>query len=56
VKGLKVNFQVFNLNDGQVRYYRTVYSGRRNSAPVSFYERQHQMVGPLFTLTIQGTF
>lgn len=56
VKGLKVNFQVFNLNDGHVRNYRTVYSGRRNSAPVSFYERQHQMVGPLFTLTIQGTF
>jgi outer membrane receptor for ferrienterochelin and colicins len=56
VKGLKVNFQVFNLNDGHVRNYRTVYSGRRNGAPVSFYERQHQMVGPLFTLTIQGTF
>lgn len=56
VKGLKVNFQVFNLNDGHVRNYRTVYSGRRSTAPVSFYERQHQMVGPLFTLTVQGTF
>ncbi|WBY09310.1 TonB-dependent receptor plug domain-containing protein [Sphingomonas sp. 7/4-4] len=56
VKGLKVNFQVFNLNDGHVRNYRTVYSGRRSTAPVSFYERQHQMVGPIFTLTVQGTF
>jgi outer membrane receptor for ferrienterochelin and colicins len=56
VKGLKVNFQVFNLNDGHVRNYRTVYSGRRSNAPVSFYERQHQMVGPIFTLTVQGTF
>jgi outer membrane receptor for ferrienterochelin and colicins len=56
VQGLKVNFQVFNLNDGHVRNYRTVYSGRRSSAPVSFYERQHQMVGPILTLTVQGTF
>ena len=56
VKGLKVNFQVFNINDGHVRYYRTVYSGYRNNAPVVFLERQHQRVGPIFTLTIKGSF
>lgn len=56
VKGLKVNFQVFNLNNGHVRNYRTVYSGRRNGAPVSFFERQHQRVGPIFTLSVQGSF
>jgi len=56
VRGMKVNFQVFNLNDGHVRYWRDVYSGRRNAAPLAFLERQHQRVGPIFTLTISGTF
>lgn len=56
VRGMKVNFQVFNLNDGHVRYWRDVYSGRRNVAPLAFLERQHQRVGPIFTLTISGTF
>lgn len=56
VGGLKVTFSVFNLNDGHVRFYRTVYAGRRDGAPVSFYERQHQEVGPIFTLTVRGTF
>lgn len=54
--GVKVNFQVFNINDGRVRFYRTVYSGRRNGAPIMFYERQHQVVGPIFTLTMSGSF
>lgn len=56
VRGMKVNFEVFNLNDGHVRYWRDVYSGRRNVAPLAFLERQHQRVGPIFTLTISGTF
>lgn len=54
--GVKVNFQVFNLNDGHVRFYRTIYSGRRNGAPVARYEVQHQRVGPIFTLTLSGSF
>jgi hypothetical protein len=56
VRGMKVNFEVFNLNDGHVRYWRDVYLGRRNIAPMAFLERQHQKVGPIFTLTISGTF
>ncbi|WP_157093871.1 TonB-dependent receptor plug domain-containing protein [Sphingomonas mali] len=56
VRGMKVNFEVFNLNDGHVRYWRDVYSGRRNAAPLAFLERQHQRVGPIFTLTVSGTF
>lgn len=56
VRGMKVNFEIFNLNDGHVRYWRDVYPGRRNVAPVAFLERQHQKVGPIFTLTISGTF
>lgn len=56
VKGAKVNFQIFNINDGRVRYWRNVYSGRRNVAPMAFVERQYQTVGPIFTLTISGKF
>jgi len=56
IRGLKVNFKVFNLNDGHYRYWRNVYTGRRNTAPLSFLERQHQMVGPIFTLTVTGKF
>jgi hypothetical protein len=56
VRGLKVDFEVFNLNDGHVRFWRDVYTGRRNVAPLSFLERQHQMVGPIFTLTVSGKF
>ncbi|MEO5492412.1 MAG: hypothetical protein ABIR08_00120 [Sphingomonas sp.] len=47
---------MFNLNNGHVRFYRTVYAGRRNVTPVSFFERQHQRVGPIFTLTVKGSF
>jgi len=56
VHGAKVNFEIFNINDGHVRYWRDVYSGRRNVAPLDFLERQHQMVGPIFTLTISKAF
>lgn len=56
VKGVKINFQVFNLNDGRVRFYRDVYPGRRTVAPISFLERQYQHVGPIFTLTVSGSF
>lgn len=54
--GLKIHGEVFNLNNGRVRYYRDVYTGRRTLAPLSFLERQHQLVGPLFSLSISGTF
>ncbi|MEO5868207.1 MAG: TonB-dependent receptor [Sphingomonas sp.] len=56
VAGLKVNFEVFNLNNGHVRYNRTVYTGRRNDTPIAFIERQHQFVGPIFTLKVSGSF
>lgn len=56
VRGLKVHAEIFNLNNGRVRYYRDVYAGRRAVAPISFLERQHQLVGPLFSLSISGSF
>jgi hypothetical protein len=56
VRGVKVNFEIFNINDGHVRYRRDVYAGRRNSSSLVFRERQHQMVGPIFLLTVSGMF
>ncbi|QKR99923.1 hypothetical protein F9288_09945 [Sphingomonas sp. CL5.1] len=56
VRGMKVKFRIFNINDGHVRYWRDVYSGRRTVAPLSFMERMHQMVGPIFTLTLSRRF
>jgi len=56
VHGFKINFEVFDLNDGHVRYWRNVYTGRRDLAPLAFLERQHQMVGPMFTLTLSRSF
>ena len=56
VHGMKVNFEIFNINDGHVRYRRDVYAGRRDIAPLTFRERLHQMVGPIFTLTLSGRF
>jgi hypothetical protein len=56
VHGMKVNFEIFNINDGHYRYRRDVYVGRRDSTPLFFLERQHQTVGPIFTLTLSGRF
>jgi hypothetical protein len=56
VHGAKVNFEIFNINNGHLRYRRDVYAGRRDVAPLLFRERLHQMVGPIFLLTVSGTF
>jgi hypothetical protein len=56
VMGLTVRFTVDNVPEGWHYFDRTVYSGFRDVAPVAFYERHHDLVGPLFTLSIKGTF
>ena len=53
---LKPMFPIPVINNGHVRYRRDVYSGRRDTAPLIFLERQRQMVGPIFTLTVSGKF
>ena len=54
--GLKVRFTVDNVFDGRHLVDRTVYSGFRDRAPVLFFERRNQLVGPIFDLSIKGTF
>jgi hypothetical protein len=56
IMGLKVRFTVDNVFNGRHLLYRHVYSGFRDRAPLSFYERHNQLVGPLFGLSVKGTF
>jgi len=53
---MKINFQIYNLNDGHTRYWRNVYTGRRDATPLASLERQRLVVGPIFKLAVSGTF
>ena len=54
--GLTVRFSVDNIIEGGHFYDRVVYSGFRDRAPVSFYEKHKDYIGPLFGLSVKGTF
>lgn len=54
--GMKWKFDAFNITDARNHFDRTVYTGRRNTAPVSFTEAQNQRVSQIFTLTVTKTF
>jgi hypothetical protein len=56
VMGLTVRFTVDNVPEGWHLFDRTVYSGFRDRAPIAFIEKHKDLVGPLFTLSIKGTF
>ena len=54
--GLTVRATVDNVFDGRHKGDRTVYSGYRDRTPISFIEKRNQLVGPIFELSIKGTF
>jgi hypothetical protein len=54
--GLTVRFKVDNVPEGWHFFNRTVYSGFRDRAPIAFFERHKDLVGPIFTLSVKGTF
>ena len=60
VLGTKVRFSVDNVLDGllQGRHmrYRHVFKGYRDRTPLDFFERDDELVGLLFNLSIKGTF
>lgn len=56
VFGLTVRFTVDNIIEGGHFYDRTVYAGYRDRAPISFIEKHDDFVGPLFSLSVKGTF
>jgi len=56
VFGLTVNLNMFNLTGGQGFFDRTVYTGLRDRAPVSFVEHRRLNVSTIYRLTVRGSF
>jgi outer membrane receptor for ferrienterochelin and colicins len=54
--GLTVRASAGNLLNARSRLDRTVYSGRRNVAPIDFTETRDRLIGPIFALSVRGTF
>jgi len=56
VMGTTVRFSVDNLFDGRHFEDRTVWEGFRDRTPISFIERHNEKIGPLFQISVKGTF
>jgi hypothetical protein len=56
VLGTTVRLSFDNLIDSKHKVWRTIYSGYRDRTPVAFFQKQDQAVGPIFSLSIKGTF
>jgi hypothetical protein len=56
VLGMTVRFSVDNVFNGRHLLDRTVYGGFRDRTPILFIEKHDQLVGPLFRLSVKGTF
>ncbi len=56
VMGMSVRADVGNILNARHRLDRTVYFGRRNSSDVDYVQRANQLIGPIASLTIKGTF
>lgn len=54
VLGLTLRASAGNLLNGRNRFDRTVYAGRRNSAPILFTEHRDRLIGPIFSLLLRG--
>jgi len=56
VLGTTVRFTVDNIFNGRHTEFRQVFNGFRDRAPIAFIERHNELVGPIFTLSVKGTF
>jgi outer membrane receptor for ferrienterochelin and colicins len=56
VMGMKLRFTVDNVLNGRHLFYRHVFKGYRDRTPLDFYQRQNQLIGPLFSISLKGTF
>ncbi|WP_051531779.1 TonB-dependent receptor plug domain-containing protein [Sphingomonas sp. URHD0057] len=56
VFGMTVRATVDNVFNGRHTLDRVVYTGYRDRFPVSFFDKRDQLVGPLFNLSVKGTF
>lgn len=56
VMGLTVRASAGNLLNARHRFDRVVYEGRRDVARVAFFQEANQLIGPIFSLSVRGTF
>jgi hypothetical protein len=56
VFGLTVRASADNLLNARHRFDRTVYAGRRERDPVLYVQRSNQLIGPIFSLMVKGSF
>jgi outer membrane receptor for ferrienterochelin and colicins len=56
VHGMTVRLSVDNLLNGRHFFSRTVYSGYRDREPINFIQKQDQLIGPIISLRVKGTF
>lgn len=56
VFGMTVSATVDNIFNGRHTRDRVVYTGYRDRSPVSFFDKRDQLVGPIFQLSVKGTF
>ena len=56
VMGMTVELDVDNVFNGRHTVDRTIYGGYRDRTPVLFYDERNELVGPIFSLSIKGSF
>ena len=56
VFGLTVRATVGNILNARHRSIRYHYADWRDNSPVDFIERHNQLIGPIFSLSVKGTF
>ena len=56
VLGTKVRLSIDNIVESKHKVWRAVYAGYRDRSPLLFFQKQNQLVGPIFTLSIKGNF
>jgi hypothetical protein len=54
--GMTAKFAVDNIFNGRHLEDRTVWNGYRDRTPIAFIEHHDELVGPLFSLSLKGTF
>jgi outer membrane receptor for ferrienterochelin and colicins len=56
VMGLTVRAQLGNIFNMRHRWKRTVYEDWRNNSPIAFYQDNNELIGPIFSFQVKGTF
>jgi len=54
--GLTVRATAGNLLNARHRFDRIVFDGRRERDPIAFIQKNNQLIGPIFSLSVRGNF